>query len=148
MRKPPDVAIFLSLVLLWSLVLSVLASRMPGIPNFSRTNSLIAIPVASVILSARGARWWDKLKYACVVLGVFVAFDYAFVTSGAGAIIVRGEGLTPGVLALGVLYVAMGLAFPVGVLIVFAGRDPSKLWEKQQLPPVRRKKTPRIRRRR
>lgn len=128
MRKPPDVAIFVGSVILWSVALAMATYFVPGLPSYGRTDSLIVIPVASVILSARGATWSRRLRYAGLVLAVFLTFDYLFVSLGAASYLLGAGGFGPAAWALGVVYVAMSLAFPAGTLLVFVGRDPSMLW--------------------
>jgi hypothetical protein len=129
-RRPPDVFVFAVSVILWALLLSAVTAFVPGLPGYGRSDSLIVIPVASVMLSARGATWKRRLLYAGTVLVVFMIFDYLFVTLGAAAYLLRARGFAPAEWAVGAAYVAMSLAFPAGALLVFVGRDPSMLWTK------------------
>jgi hypothetical protein len=89
-------------------------------------NSLVAAGVASVILCARGFGWGRKIAFAAIVLLGFGAFqrwyDLLGITVGGGFV----TELTPTV--LGMVYIVFMMAFPLVVLVIFVGRDPSALW--------------------
>lgn len=129
MRRPPDVSVFVGSVIAYSVLLSAVVWSLPGLRGvFYPHNSLIVIPVVSVILSARGVPWRRRLSYAGAILGTFLVIDYLFTSSGLAAYAWQFLGVGLVATALGVFYMVFAQAFPLGVLLLFAGRDPSILW--------------------
>lgn len=122
MQPRRDIGIFVALVIAYSTVLSIVARNV-------LSNSLIVIAAASVILSARGVAWKRKLPYASVALGGFIVFDLAFDLFGLTERF-SAFGVEPASTALGLVYMVFVLAYPLAVLLMFVGRDPSELWVK------------------
>ena len=131
MHQKRDLTLFLGSVLLWSVALSAIAWSMPRTRGFNPHDALIVIPVAAVILSARGASWRRRLLYAGLVLGVFVAVDIAFLSSGLMGYAFAGLSTgDPKASVMAVTYLFFAQGFPFVVLLIFAGRNPSVLWKK------------------
>ena len=58
MRRLPDVPVFVAKVIAYSVALTALVWMVPGLKGvFYPRNSLIVVPVVSVILSARAVPW-------------------------------------------------------------------------------------------
>ncbi|MDR3686257.1 MAG: hypothetical protein P4L93_04785 [Coriobacteriia bacterium] len=130
MRPNRDIAVLAVSVVLFATVLSVVAWVLPKV-NYNPEDALIVIPVASVILSARGASWRRRLLYAGLVIGVFLLVDFAFLASGLMQYSFAGlSQLDPLPSVLAVVYLFFAQGFPFVVLILFAGRNPSMLWTK------------------
>lgn len=130
MREHRDVALFAGSVLLYAILLSAIAWGLPR-THYNPSDALIAIPVASVILSARGASWRRRLLYAGLVIGIFVIVDSAFLVSGLMHSAFEGLArLEPVVSVTAVAYMFFVQGFPLLILVLFVGRDPSVLWTK------------------
>jgi hypothetical protein len=123
-----DLAIFAGSVLAFALVLSAIAWSLPRV-NYNPSDALSAIGATSVILSARGASWGRRLAYGSLALAGFVAVDATFLMSGAmhWAFTGLSEGDRSGSVAA-VAFLFFAQIFPLAVLVVFAGRNPSILW--------------------
>lgn len=117
MQRARDIGLFAGIALAYSLAVGALVQ-----PTFGG-NSLVAVAVASVMLSARGVRWGRRLGYAAFVLGTFLAFEWLTrsLQSAYGSSELVFE-------LLGMIAIVFMMAFPVAVLLVFVGRDPSVLW--------------------
>lgn len=120
MPRGREIAIYAGLVIACSVVLGAILHPLAG------GNSLMAAGVASVILCARGFGWGRKVAFAAIVLLGFGAFqrwyDLLGLTVGGGFV----TELAPTV--LGMIYIVFMMAFPLFVLVIFVGRDPSALW--------------------
>lgn len=122
MRHGRDVTIFVGSVLAYSLLLSaVTPDRL--------ANSLFAVTVTSVIFAARGCSWKRKLVYAGAAFGGVVLFDRAFFLLGLDARL-YAFGAELAATTFGLLYLVFTVAYPLAVLLLFVGRDPSVLWVK------------------
>jgi hypothetical protein len=145
MQERSDVGIFVASVVVYSVLLAAGLWWLPSLGGFSPSDSLVTIPVVSVILSARAIDWRRRLAYAGVILGTFLAINFVFAYSGLLTEV--GKALGDDLLAstIGVAYIALSFAFPIGCLLLFVGRDPSILWAK---PSVRTRKRPAKARRR
>ena len=120
MHPTRDITIFAASVFGYSLVFSYLARNASG-------NPLFAIAIASVMLSALGVPWPRKLVFATVCLGGFVLFELAFDALGLTARMASfGYEMVASV--IGTVYIVLVLAYPLVVLLLFVGRDPSVLW--------------------
>jgi hypothetical protein len=86
-----------------------------------------AIAITSVILAARGIDWRRKILYAVIALGGFVAFDRLFDALGLTERM-SGFGFESVGTALGLIYIVATYTYPLAVLVVVTGRDPSVLW--------------------
>ena len=133
MRRLPSVLIFIVSVLAYSILLSALIWMLPK-GRFNPSNSFIVLPAVSVMLSARGVAWRRRLAYAAATLGTFLVVDFLFASSGLAASVWPVFGVELGASALGVVYMAFSMAFPLAALFVFVGRDPSVLWSKVPSP--------------
>lgn len=127
MQPGRDIAIFVGLVAVFSTAIAFVAR------DLLTENALFAVAVASVILAARGAEWKRKLPYAAIALGGLVASEQLTVVLGLGEYM-GGFGVEAAATALGVAYIAFTLTFPLAVLLLFVGRDPSVLWSRRVDP--------------
>lgn len=121
------------------MVLAALAWWMPSLRSFNPSDSLVVIPVVSVILSARAAPWRRRLTYAGAILGTFVAINFVFAYSGLMAEVGQHIGADLFASTVGVIYMVFSFAVPLGALLMFVGRDPSMLWAKPAA--LKRRKT-------
>jgi hypothetical protein len=129
MRRLPDVLIFFGSVIVYSVLLAALIWMLPK-GRFNPSNSFIVLPAVSVMLSARGVAWRRRLAYAAATLGTFLVVDFLFASSGLAASVWPVFGVELGASAIGVVYMAFSMAFPLAALFVFVGSDPSVLWVK------------------
>jgi len=101
-------------------------------------NSLVAAGAASVMLCARGHGWGRRLSFAAITLLGFGAaqrwYDLLGLTTAT-------EGFATDSVAtvIGMVYIVFMMAFPLVVLIVFVGRDPSALWTPAERPVTSKK---------
>ena len=117
MQRARDIALFAGMALAYSLAVGALVQ-----PAFG-ANSLVAVAVASVMLSARGIRWGRRLAYAAFVLGTFLAFEW--LTRSLQSAYGSSELVFD---VLGMIAIVFTMAFPLAVLLGVVGRDPSVLW--------------------
>jgi hypothetical protein len=129
MRRLSDVLIFFGSVIVYSVLLAALIWMLPK-GRFNPSNSFIVLPAVSVMLSARGVAWRRRLAYAAATLGTFLVVDFLFASSGLAASVWPVFGVELGASAIGVVYMAFSMAFPLAALFVFVGSDPSVLWVK------------------
>jgi len=117
-----DIAIFVGLVLLYSIPLSYVLRN-------ALSNSMLAIAIGSVFLAARGLDWRRKLIGAGAVLGGFLLFEFLYgylgLTSRMATYGMDLVGTT-----LGLLYIVVTFSYPLVVLLLLVGRDPSVLWRR------------------
>jgi len=142
MRRLPDVPVFVCLVVAYSLALTAMVWFVPGLRGvFYPRNSLIVVPVVSVILSARAVSWRRRLIFDGVILGTFVIIDLVFTSTGLAAFAWASLATGFAATALGVAYMVFAQAFPLVVLLVFVRDEPSILWRR---PPQKKwaKKAP------
>jgi hypothetical protein len=129
MRRLPDVPVFIGKVVAYSVALTALVWMVPSLRGvFYPRNSLIVVPVVSVILSARAVSWQRKLVFVGVILGTFVAIDFVFTATGLAAFAWASLATGFAATALGVAYMVFAQAFPLVMLLVFVGDDASILW--------------------
>jgi hypothetical protein len=125
-----EIATFAVLVIACSVAIGAILHPLVG------GNSLIAAGVASVILCARGFGWGRKIAFAAIVLLGFGAFqrwyDLLGITVGGGFAAEFDASV------LGMIYIVFMMAFPLVVLMLFVGRDPSALWTPARTEPKER----------
>lgn len=98
-------------------------------------SGLTVVPVAGVILAARGVAWRRRLAFAGGLLGSFLLADAFLEWAGFKAFALSAPTIEP---VIGTaLYMDLALAMPLAVLFVFVGRTPSVLWT----PPPAEAKT-------
>jgi hypothetical protein len=132
--RPRDFAFFAASVLVFAVALSAIAWTLPR-DYYNPSDALAAIASASVILSARGARWPRRLAYAAVALAGYVLVDAAFMLSGMmhWAFAGLSVGDRAGSVAA-VAFMFFAQLFPLAILVLFAGRNPSILWLPAEKP--------------
>jgi len=137
MPKPRDLALFMGSVLGFAVALSAIAWLLPRV-DYNPSDALGVIGVASVILSARGASWPRRLLYSGIVIAGFILVDASFLISGLMHYAFAGlAALNPGPSVLAITFVIFAQVFPLAVLVVFVGRDPSVLWIAREQPKKR-----------
>jgi len=128
MQHRHETTIFVAWFAVWSLLLGWLfwinTSAQIGV-------SMLAVPVASSMLAARGFSWKRKLVYAGATFGLYLLGNG--VANATGLIDLATERLSsnpsfPPVQV--VLYMAYLTTFPFAMLVLFVGRTPSLLWSK------------------
>jgi hypothetical protein len=121
-----DVASFAVLVIVCSVGLAALLHPIVG------GNSLVSAGVASVILCSRGFSWGRKITFAAIVLVGFGAFQRWHDLLGLN--VGGGFATEPTATVVGMVYIVFMMAFPLAVLVIFLGRDPSALWTPARVP--------------
>lgn len=92
------------------------------------------VPVLALMLAARGFGWPRKAAFlAGTVVGFLLIETLASVTGVGGvAAAAPGSSAESVAFALGTLYVALVVAFPLSMLALFVGRRPTRLWSAEQ----------------
>lgn len=124
-RETLDISLFALLVLVFSTALSYPVREVIS-------NAMFPAAIASVMLAALGVKWSRKIYFAILTLGGYVAFDKLWgKTPFATRMFDYGTG-DLGADILGVLFVGLTMAYPVAMLLLFVGKDPSVLWRRRR----------------
>lgn len=134
MRPGRDRLIFTVAFLVSSTVLGWLFWTATGsVGGFTLDSAMLAVPVVSAMLCARGFGWKRKAVYVAVTLGVYLLVGVAAGVTGFHAVAARelnSVGPFPSVPTM--LYLAFLTVFPLVMLVLFVGRNPALLWERKQ----------------
>ena len=99
-------------------------------------DSLILVPVLSVMVAALGVGWRRKLLYIAITLVGFVTVDLLTLKLGVAKLAVdpRAYGVDAPRTILLALAEVFVVAYPIVLLIVFVGSKPGVLWTKATSP--------------
>lgn len=131
MQRNREPLIFAATFLVYSAVLGWLFwSSTSYLGEYSLERALLAVPVVSVMLAARGYVWKRKLVYAAMTVAVYVLARSVARVTGLDAFAAQELNTVGGFPSIGtMLYLAFLSAFPLAMLVLFVGRTPTLLWQ-------------------
>jgi hypothetical protein len=125
------IALFALIAVGSSLLLGGLAWMAPSpIRTYTFRDSLILVPVLSVIIAALGVGWRRKARDLTLTVAGFLIFDFSTLQLGIGRLASdpRAYGSDAGRTLLLLAAEVFMVVYPIVVLILFVGSRPSVLW--------------------
>lgn len=93
--------------------------------------SMLAVPVISAILSARGFSWQRKAYYSLGTLALYLGVGLLAQVTGFHESAQQETGSSQPFLPFAtIIYVVFMSTFPLAMLVLFVGRNPARLWSK------------------
>lgn len=132
MRPRVDILRFAALFTLYCVVFGwVFLSTRGGIGRLL-ADSAITVPVISAMLASVGFGWRRKIVYSTLTLWLYLAPAYIADAVGLiGAIRSPDAPITALTSLAAALYLIWWTAFPLLMLVLFVGRNPTLMWSKQ-----------------
>lgn len=126
-----DKVIFAALTIAVSFVLFGGAALLKAAHYYEPLSAGFALAAVAVMIATRGHSWGRKAVFAAITLGVFTAFDLLTYATGLRALSSQSlAGTATGSLLslVSLLSALVPLVFPLAMLAIFIGKDPSVLW--------------------
>ena len=97
----------------------------------------LLIPAAAIMIAAIGFGWRRKLTFVASLVGGLLLVEWASDATGLTAFLARAidprqEPLT---FVVSMVYASVVYVFPLVMLVLFVGRQPSRLWDRQAPSP-------------
>lgn len=126
-----DKAIFATVSVGLSFALFGLAALLQAAHFYTPVSAGFVLAAVAVMIAARGVYWKRKALFVAITLGTFTLFDVVLLASGlrnVSSASLAGMPMSPLVEVIGLLSATAPLVFPLAMIAIFVGSDPSVLW--------------------